>query len=78
METLYNGIVLSAAWPPRTESPLDTQPMRVPYLEHPPEVIPIDIGRQLLVDDFLIQETQFARHFCRPVKHPGNPVFFPQ
>ena len=78
METLYNGIVLPAAWPPRTESPLDTQPMRVPYLDHPPEVIPIDIGRQLLVDDFLVEETQFARHFCRPVKHPGNPVFFPQ
>ena len=28
--------------------------MPVPYLDHPPAVISIDVGRQLLVDDFLI------------------------
>ena len=28
--------------------------MDVPYLKDPPKVIPIDIGRQLFVDDFLI------------------------
>lgn len=78
MERTYNGIVLPECWPPRTESPLNFQPMRVPYLEKPPAVIPIDIGRQLFVDDFLIEETMMARSYGQPVKHPGNPVFFPQ
>lgn len=77
METLYNGIQLADAWPPRTESPGTTEPMRVPYLEHPPVVIPIDLGRQLFVDDFLIEETWMPRVFHQPVKHPGNPVFVP-
>ena len=78
METLYNGIVLPEQWPPHTEKPSCFQPMRVPYLETPPPAIPIDVGRQLFVDDFLIEESYLARAFHRPVKDPGNPVFFPQ
>ena len=44
-EPLYNGIRLPARWPPRIER-LSRQPMRVPYLEQPPEVILIDVGRR--------------------------------
>jgi len=51
--------------------------MRVPYLEMPPPVIPVDIGRQFFVDDFLIERSSMVRTYHRPVKHPGNPVFFP-
>lgn len=76
--TLYNGIVLPQDWPPGTLSPATTQPMPVPYLECPPEVIPIDCGRQLLVDDFLIESATMPRAFHRPVKHPGNPVLYPE
>jgi len=78
MDVLYNGIVLPEVWPPRDQDPASTQPMRVPYLEKPPAVIPIDGGRQLFVDDFLIEESEMPRVFHHPVKYPGNPVFFPQ
>ena len=35
--------------------------MRVPYLEDRPEVIPIGVGRQLFVDDFLVESTTLTR-----------------
>ena len=78
MEILYNGIVLPDEWPPRDQSPVSFQPMRVPYLESPLKMIPIDLGRQLFVDNFLVEETYMARTFHRPVKYPGNPVFYPE
>jgi len=74
-ETLYNGIRLPAAWPPRV--PLSREPMALPYLKSPPEVIPIDVGRQLFVDDFLVQETSLRRVFHRPEAYSGNPVLSP-
>jgi len=49
-EVLYNGIELPDDWPPRTKK-LTREPMPVPYLQNPPEVIPIDLGRQLFVDN---------------------------
>lgn len=39
-ELLYNGIELPAVWPPRDMKPDDYEPMPVPYLRCPPEVIP--------------------------------------
>lgn len=72
--TLYNGIVLPEAWPPRDGEVLSVEPMKVPYLQSPPKVIPIDVGRQLLVDDFLIEQTDLQRTFHPAEKYPGNPV----
>ncbi len=48
----------------------------VPYLkkENIPSVIPIDVGRQLFVDDFLIQETDLKRKFHQPERYEGNPI----
>ena len=43
-ETLYNGIRLPAAWPPKLDGPLDTT-VPPPYLKDPPPIIPIDLGR---------------------------------
>jgi hypothetical protein len=43
-ETLYNGIVLPDEWPPDYGA-LTRDPMPVPYLDNPPAVIPIDVGR---------------------------------
>ena len=77
-EKLYNGIVLPAVWPPQDIDPASRDPMPVPYLANPPSVIPIDIGRQLFVDDFLIEETSLEREFHKPRKHEGNPVLKPE
>ncbi len=76
-QALSNGILLPENWPPSTENPHTRQPMRVPWLERPPDVIPIDGGRQLFVDDFLIAESGFAQRYHAAVKYPANPVFFP-
>ena len=70
---LYNGIVLPKEWPPRVGK-LSREPMAVPYLKDPPKVIPIDGGRQLFVDDFLIEATTLKRTFHRPTVHRSNPV----
>lgn len=77
-ETLYNGIRLPERWPPRGVRPDSTAPMPVPYLETPPEIIPIDVGRQLLVDDFLIEETTLKRTFHLAQKYDGNPILSPE
>lgn len=76
-EVLYNGIRLGSPWPPdnRYFSP---DPITPPYLADPPAVIPIDVGRQLFVDDFLIEESSLARTFHKAQYHPGNPVLRPE
>jgi len=72
-ETLYNGIVLPDQWPPRIKK-FTREPMPVPYLEHRPDVVPIDVGRQLFVDDFLIENTTLHRTYCIARYHPACPV----
>jgi hypothetical protein len=76
-EELYNGIRLPSIWPPRNLNPNDYEPMELPYLKNPPEVIPIDVGRQLFVDDFLIEKTDMLRKFHQPVKFEMNPILKP-
>ena len=76
-EVLYNGIVLPAVWPPKNMSPQSREPMPVPYLEpeNIPAVIPVNVGRQLFVDDFLVENTTgIERRWYRPVKYSGNPI----
>ena len=73
-EKLYNGIELPDQWPPRYREPSDAV-MEVPYLNKKPKVIPIDLGRQLFVDDFLIEKTTLKRTFHQAKKFEGNPVF---
>src|SRR5262249_53861843 len=72
-ELLYNGIRLPAVWPPQ----LKALPKQLPtpaYLTSPPAVIPIDLGRQLFVDDFLIDKTTLQRTYHRATYYPKNPV----
>lgn len=59
---------------PRMAIRTPRNPCQVPYLEHRPEVVPIDIGRQLFVDDFLIEQTDLDRVFHQAQKYAGNPV----
>lgn len=74
-QVLYNGIQLPAAWPPvHGATQTFAQP---PYIQHPPSVIPIDNGRQLFVDDFLIGYTNLTRSQHQPAMYPGNPVMTP-
>jgi hypothetical protein len=75
-ETLYNGIQLPKQWPPTNNIAL-REPMIIPYLLAPPGVIPIDIGRQLFVDDFLIENTTLKRTFHLAEYYPHNPVLKP-
>jgi len=77
-ELLYNGIRLPETWPPRNVRPDNTEPMAVPYLDHSPAVIPIDVGRQLFVDDFLIEKTTLKRAFHLARKYDGNPILKPE
>lgn len=76
-ELLYNGIRLPREWPPRIDWSTDEAPV-VPYLEHRPALVPIDIGRQLFIDDFLIEATDLVREFHYPEKYSGNPVLTPE
>jgi hypothetical protein len=76
-EVLYNGITLAQPWPPR-RARLSAAPARPPYLASPPGTIPIDVGRQLFVDDFLIEESSLHRDFHKADYHPGNPLLAPQ
>ncbi|MGH9692779.1 MAG: LamG domain-containing protein, partial [Bryobacteraceae bacterium] len=77
-ERLSNGVVMPKNFPPPT---LPTQMQRTPYyLNNPPLVLPINVGRQLFVDDFLIDHTTLDRTPHRPVIQPipvltpGSPI----
>src|SRR4051812_8604590 len=75
-ELLPNGIRLPAEWPPRPkEAP--TGRGAPPSLPSPPALLPIDLGRQLFVDDFLIGETTLKRTFHSATYHPKTPVLRP-
>ncbi len=74
-EVLYNGVELPLPWPPPYGDPDSAEPMPVPYLKRVPRTIPIDVGRQLFVDDFLIEKTTLNRTFHQATKFEGNPVF---
>ena len=73
---LYNGIQLPSSWPPNVRH-LNRAPMPVPYLSSLPKVVPIDVGRQLFVDDFLIERTTLQRQFHQARLHPASPVLAP-
>ena len=79
-EVLYNGIELSSPWPPlRTAKEMKSlEPMAVPYLKTRPRLIPIDLGRQLFMDDFLIESTDLKRRFHQPKYHEKSPVLKPE
>ncbi|MFA6244667.1 MAG: hypothetical protein WC655_27230, partial [Candidatus Hydrogenedentales bacterium] len=79
LHALWNGIQLPAQWPPHYDISLETESdvMPVPYLESPPSVIPIDVGRQLFVDDFLIEHTDLVRKYHQAEYSAENPVLKP-
>jgi hypothetical protein len=74
--TLYNGITLAQPWPPRNLG-FSRSPVTPPYLADRPPVVPIDLGRQLFVDDFLVEETSLTRTFHHAEYYAKNPVLSP-
>jgi len=74
-ERLPNGIVLPDEWPPHPAEFAREAPQPPPYLLDPPKVIHVNVGRQLFVDDFLIEQTDLKRTFHQPQWHPDTPVF---
>jgi hypothetical protein len=75
-EVLYNGIVLPSPWPPPAQH-IDRTAATAPYLVRPPDVIPIDVGRQLFVDDFLIEECELDRSYHTAQYIADNPILSP-
>ncbi|MBO5669920.1 MAG: glycosyl hydrolase family 32, partial [Clostridia bacterium] len=69
MEKLYNNIVLQDDF---ASQPNNAQ--EIPYLQNPPEIIDVTVGRQLFVDEFLIAETDLAPVYHKAEKYEGNPV----
>lgn len=76
-DTLYNGIILPKTWPPRDIS-MNYEPMPIPYLKNRPKVVPIDLGRQLFIDNFLIEKTDLPTKSHHPQKMDFNPVLKPE
>ena len=76
-ELLYNGIRLPQEWPPYIDWSSD-EPMPIPYLKNRPKLVYIDIGRQLFVDDFLVESTNMSREYHYPQKYEGNPLLRPE
>ena len=75
-EVLYNGSERPSPWPPFRRE-LDRDVSFPPYLTRPPDVIPIDVGRQLFVDEFLIEECELDRASHAASYIEGNPVLQP-
>ena len=73
MEKLYNNIILPDDF---AKNPADAQ--NIPYLKNPPEVINVTVGRQLFVDDFLIEKTDLKPEYHKAEKFNGNPVLKPE
>ncbi len=73
MEKLYNNIILNDDFSSKPSYPTD-----VPYLKNPPEVIDVSVGRQLFVDEFLIEETELKSEYHKAKKFEGNPVLYPE
>lgn len=78
MEILYNGIELPDEWPPRYDLAKNDEKIPIPYLDNPPDVIRIDVGRQLFVDDFLIEKTDLQTVYHKAKKYEKNPVMKPE
>ena len=79
---LYNGIKLPSNWPTATD-PMSDEVVTPPYLlstaegGYRPNVIDVTVGRQLFVDDFLIESTDLETVYHTAEKYEGNPVLKP-
>lgn len=75
---MQNGNGLLTECPPQSIDLTVQDPLPVPYLDGPPPVIPIDGGRQLFVDDYLVAESTLQRSWHRARIHEASPVLKPE
>ena len=73
MEKLYNNIIIGDGFFSSRCDFNDT-----PYLKSPPEIIDVSVGRQLFVDDFLIEKTDLTPEYHTAKKFEGNPILYPK
>ena len=79
----YNGIALPEEWPPRDVDFSSGEVKTAPYLQsaaeggYRPEILDITVGRQLFMDDYLIETTNLKRVFHQAVKSQESPVLKP-
>ena len=70
-----NGVELPSVWPPDDIEVAEfvNDPPRArrqpPYVLQPPQTIRIDVGRQLFVDDFLVENHTFQRRWHSATTH---------
>lgn len=78
LNALYNGIILPDQWPPKRSYTSDIRSGMSPfYLSKKPDIVNISVGRQLFIDNFLIESTTLKRTFYYPEYYSGNPVLQP-
>lgn len=76
-KTLENGVEVPSVRTPFNNEK-ERREMLIPYLEEKQKVVPINIGRQLFVDNYLIEKTNLSK-----VSHPAvydtknNPILEP-
>ena len=76
---IYNGIMIPEGWNHEIDR-FSNEPNIPPYLKmqeeggYAPSVVNIDRGRQLFVDDFLIESTTLTKAYHKPTVHP-EPIF---
>ena len=73
MEKLYNNIV----WDEKCLNE-ESDAKNVPYLKNPPDIIDVSVGRQLFVDDFLIESTELKPEYHTAKKYEANPILKPE
>lgn len=79
----YNGIRLPSDWSAYAADASSDEVVTPPYLiseaegGYRPEVIDITVGRQLFVDNFLIESTELDTAYHTATKYEGNPIVSP-
>ncbi|SDC16823.1 hypothetical protein SAMN02799630_00704 [Paenibacillus sp. UNCCL117] len=74
---LYNNIELPEEWPPNYKETTLDKPLPSDYKAYWPETVNISIGRQLFVDEFVVEDTNLTTKYHQPVLM-DQPVFEPE
>lgn len=78
MRKLYNGIEIPNEWPPKDIDLYSGKIIRVPYLENSIELIDVTVGRQLFVDNFLIEKMDGLESVIHIPKKYDEPLIVPE
>ena len=71
---LYNSLTKPDVWPLKFEFDGTRMPMPINYIQQATEVLSIDVGRQLLVDECILEKSTLERAFRRLRKSDRNPI----